>query len=772
MAGPFGAVSVTFQVIFPASPPIGGSKTGVARLLRELARAGCAVFRDGDGLGLASVEPTPQKLLATARAAAGDLLGAGFPVGPKPAGLDDEPLAHREEGSVVDLETVGPEGCEPGSERYVRECVVSCAVGFHADAGYVAWAPGAEAGSRVFVLEREGRRWEVAVEYVADAAAFAARLPGPWWAHNAAGFDARVFQAHGFPVPEKGWRDALPCARRLGLPGALDLLGTKVLGAGKCNRDALVAYEKARRPLRRKGGQASFLDDGKTLLPCPGGLLLDRLVAYCARDVEVLRALLDRAGLAADFEYAQKTGEHAVWAADLRAQERGFPVDEKLAEALLVADGALVQKRGEAAEDLSGVDAAVLRSPAKLRAWLAERGRIVGDTRRATLEALLQTGSSDPDVEAALGEDVEAVLGARLAEARVHRGKLAALLEDARDGRIRRWGTYYAAHTGRWGGRRFQPHNLPRSILGLDRDAAISAILAGDLDALSRCAKEARADESDVLASLLRAVVCAPEGRVLVAADFAQIEARVLLWCAGDAAGLAEFATGDPYAAFAARLDGKPAPTEKADPRRRLAKIAVLGLGYGQGSARFEATCAAAGLDLAALGVTAERVVGAWRAIRNRVVAFWKALEEAWAAAATEGVSKKVGPVSFENAGGAVVATLPSGRRVWYREPRQDKDGQWTFELARRGRQKVFGAKTAEHATSGIARDLLGCALASLEKGGLDVVLHVHDEVVVEVPEERAQEAIEAVRSCMQEGPAWAPGLPIKAEATAARRWA
>lgn len=755
---------MTWDLLLDPVPPLHGSAQGVSRLLRELARAGVASWREADGrLGLLAEEEPPAELVRVARLAAGDLLAlSGLPcVRPRPR--EEVPAVTRP--TPVDLETFGPLS-DPGSERYVREAEIICACAL-VDGAFLALVPGAEEGPREFVVERADKgRTTVEIEYVRDPAAWAARVPGPWVAHNAAGFDARVWAARGNPPPPGGWLDSLPAARRLGLPGDLDSLGEALAGAGKRGRDALEEYTDQRRRLERSGGviQATIFESN----PVP---VLDRVVAYCCRDVAVLAAVLS-AGVAAEMRRGVEVGEHAVWEADQRVQARGFAVDIRLAAAIHNLDAALVEKRhglAAAALDLGQEEARLtVSSPKRLRGWLAGKGHDLTNARRGTLEDLAE--------EADLDDETEAVLGARLAEARVHRKKLLTAIAEAEDGdgdgRIRRWGTYYAAHTGRWGGRRFQPQNLPRPELGAAWADALTAARRGDLAALEAAATRAEIDPSDALASLVRAVIAAPPGRWLVCADYAQVEARVALWMAGEVERLREFEAGDPYAAMAARIDGKPPPTEKADPRRRLGKEIVLGASFGLGAKRFAAHVAAKKIDLC--GTTPERAVRAWREAHPRVVAFWAELEAAWGAAATAGKRSAVGPLLVEPAGDAVAVNLPSGRRIWYRRPKLEKRqgwDRWTFELARRGRVETWSGKLMENAVSATARDLLGRALVELDRVGLAVVLHVHDEVVVEVDEAGAEEAAGRVRGILEDTPAWARGLPIKAEVHVRETW-
>ncbi|MGO9835542.1 MAG: DNA polymerase [Polyangiaceae bacterium] len=314
---------------------------------------------------------------------------------------------------------------------------------------------------------------------------------------------------------------------------------------------------------------------------------------------------------------------------------------------------------------------------------------------------------------------------------------------------------YYGAHTGRWTGSGFQPQNLPRGDDRIDVDAAIGAALRRDVAQLRKSATEAGAPVETVLASLVRPCVRAPAGRLLAAVDYSSIEARALLWLAGDEDGLEPFRMGqDVYQLQAAALlHLEPASIDKA--QRRLGKALVLGCGFQVGATTFRDRATADGVDWSTAGVTPADAVEAWRDAHPLVAGFrvgvrpdggamrrggmWRELEDAAIRACT-GASVEVARTVWERLGDDVVCLLPSGRRMIYPSASvENAPTPWgapkpTFTFTHHGnRTRSYGGKLAENVTQAVCRDLFVDALVRLDRAGFEIVLHVHDEVVAEV---------------------------------------
>lgn len=282
---------------------------------------------------------------------------------------------------------------------------------------------------------------------------------------------------------------------------------------------------------------------------------------------------------------------------------------------------------------------------------------------------------------------------------------------------------YYGAHTGRWSGDAgYNIQNLPRTpMFGVD----------------------------------LRAMLIPRPGHVFIVSDLGQIEQRVLSWLAGDNQMMEVLATGvsvyEAHARATMGWTGGKLKEENPD-LYRLAKSRVLGLGYGAGASVFvKIAKSMAGLDVSLS--QAEQAVGEFRRTNPLILDLWRYLDIALRS--HEGKD-------FE-------LPLLSGRSLTYRHVRRCSSGMAADVQGKRC--QFFGGKLAENLTSATARDVLGWILLRLEDAGFRVVMHVHDEVVVEVPMDQAEVAKAKVHSIMTTNPPWLEDLPLSAETFLTNRY-
>lgn len=360
------------------------------------------------------------------------------------------------------------------------------------------------------------------------------------------------------------------------------------------------------------------------------------------------------------------------------------------------------------------------------------------------------------------------------------------LLDD--DGRLRDWATYYGAHTGRWSGRGFQPHNLPRGVK-IDIEACLDAFDAGTLtlDTVRKAAPGVAID--DALASLLRPAVVAAPGHRLLICDYAAIEARGIAWVAGEEVLLNLFRRGDdPYCAMASVIFGREI-TKKDAAERQIGKVVVLGCGYGMSARKFAAYCELQRIDLLAAGVTGDSCVKAYRHTNSNIVAVWKAYNSAAFDAVAHDVVRSAGRCVFGMRGGSLCIRLPSGRELVYRDARiEDRVPGYCKALGIPETPRptvcytkphgyegnLYGGLLAENIVQATCRDLLATSLVLCERNNLPVVLHVHDEIVCEVPElptTVCNWALEDLAEIMTTPPPWAEGFPIGVEGFTAKRY-
>lgn len=302
------------------------------------------------------------------------------------------------------------------------------------------------------------------------------------------------------------------------------------------------------------------------------------------------------------------------------------------------------------------------------------------------------------------------------------------------------------------------------------------------------------------IASSLRGLIVAPKGKVLRAGDFAAIEARGAAWLTGEEWMLQAFREGrDLYKEMASIIFN--VPVQSVDSRQRfIGKQTVLGCSYGMWTDKFLATCVVLDPNTDATIELAERAVKAYRETNKMIVAGWYALQRASVRAILNpGVAQRVCRVSYTYTYSEVLrCTLPSGRSLYYwgaqieddgrggivsfqRDPEQAADkpedeaeldsAMDTEETEKTGRQELRGSVLLENITQAMCRDLLRDALLRVNQAKAPIILHAHDEIVLEADADDATFTCDWLRETMEEVPAWAAGMPIKVETWEGQRF-
>jgi hypothetical protein len=344
------------------------------------------------------------------------------------------------------------------------------------------------------------------------------------------------------------------------------------------------------------------------------------------------------------------------------------------------------------------------------------------------------------------------------------------------DNRLRGSLRFHAAHTGRWSGRGYQPQNLKRPETK-DLDAAVDAVLSGDRERVRKLGAPLT-----IAGDVQRSVICAATDHKLIAGDFSAIESRVLSWLASEEWKLETYRefdrTGDPkfepYCVMASQALRRTV-TPDDEEGRQLGKTYDLAFGFGGGRGawrKFDSSDTYTDAEI-------ENFKHQFRRTHRATFAFWHALERAaHRTVRTEQRTALGNLVFFEMERGTLFMTLPSGRRLAYPEARM-VPGKFEGVCNIRHKDNANGAWTdtdswhgtlVENAVSAVARDLLVAAMQRLETASYSVVLHVHDEIVCEVPENFGSE--EEFLRIMLELPAWAAGLPIAGKVRSGKRYA
>ena len=509
--------------------------------------------------------------------------------------------------------------------------------------------------------------------------------------------------------------------------------------------------------------------------------LMAEMVQYCEQDVRAMRAISQaQRGLSVDELHDYHVNE--------RINDRGVLLDKRLALAAVRYAEAESVEIQDIVQEITGGEITSVRSP-KMRKWVLDR---VGPQalKMATVhkdgEAKL---SIDKNVRAnllALAEENSQEVPYEVAEviqcaddlwaSSVAKFNRAASLADAEDCRVR--GAFVFAGgsaTGRASSYGLQVHNFPRKCAA-DPALTRQAMVRGHqiIPAHGRRV-------TDVLKGMLRPALLAKEGHALVVADWAAIEARVTPWASNTNSGAAKldiFAKGeDVYKHNAAATFRVPYADVDKD-QRQIGKVQELACGFAGGVGAFASMGRIYNVILNE--TESRRMVDAWRRANSWAQPYWSGLERAYAAAMRNpGREFSAGRVTYLYDKQNLWYALPSGRVLCYPAARFDEEGNVTYAKAswkpaadakEWPRARLWRGLACENITQAVANDLLRHALRRLDEEGLAVVLHVHDEIVLEVPEAQAEAASVRLVEVMCQPPSWASGLPLNAEvATMAR---
>lgn len=468
---------------------------------------------------------------------------------------------------------------------------------------------------------------------------------------------------------------------------------------------------------------------------------------YNVRDVEAERAIRQKL-----LAYPILASEVALYRLDQEINDRGVLIDTEMCKAAIKISDDLVgrsQARYLALTGLSNVNSLV-----QLKSWLKETtGDVVGSVTKEALPVLMEKYKELPDVVEVLR--LRALLG------KTSVAKYQKMLDTAcADHRSRGNTQFFGARTGRWAGRLIQLQNLPQNHLN-DLDTAREVVAFGD----SEVAELIYDDVTDLLRQCIRTAIVPPDGKKFVVADFSAIEARVIAWLAGEQWRLDVFKDGgDIYCASASQMFGVPVVKHGVNGHlRQKGKVAELALGYAGSVGALKA------MGALKMGIAEEElkpIVEKWRKASPNVVKLWHLIEDACAACIQSRQPKHINSfLSVLWEGDIMFIVLPSGRRLGYVKPKLSMDeygrSRIHFEDGDKVTETYYG-KLTENVVQATARDCLAQAMLKLDKQGYKIIMHVHDEVIVEVDKDK--DALDEVCSIMGEPISWAPGLPLRAD--------
>ncbi len=478
---------------------------------------------------------------------------------------------------------------------------------------------------------------------------------------------------------------------------------------------------------------------------------------YCCQDVVTEREILKRLDL-----FPMPEEEERLWQMDILMNAYGVRVDTELIDGALYIDQISAQRLTDEAIKLTGLDNP--NSTAQLLKWLQDNGTETDNLRKETVSELLD--GINP-------EKVQRMLEIRQQLGKTSIKKYVAMDTACGEGdRVRGLTQYYGANrTGRWAGRLVQMQNLPRNYLKT-LDYARNLVKAKNYDGV----KILYGNVPDTLSQLIRTAFIPSFGHKFVVADFSAIEARVIAWLAGEQWVNEVFAThGKIYEATASQMFGVPVERiTKGNPEyslRQKGKVATLALGYQGG------TSALIAMGALQMGLTEEElpdIVQRWRQANPRIKGLWYAIENAALAVMETAQPQGINGLIFALEGDLVygqsflTVRLPSGRKLFYPKPflnenRFEKMAVHYYTVGQQTRKwevtSTYGGKMVENIVQAIARDCLAVTLGRIAAKGLQVVFHVHDEVIIDAPMETT---VEEICGLMAEPIPWAPGLVLK----------
>lgn len=576
-------------------------------------------------------------------------------------------------------------------------------------------------------------------------------------AHNAL-FERTCLRAVGYDVPIDQWECTAVKASYCGLPSSLEAasnalkLGDKAKSAaGK----ALIKFFSIPK------------SDGSRNMPEDYPEKFQEYINYCNQDVVAESEIDDVLG-----KYEVCAFERENYFLDQKINDLGIKVDLGFAQAAYEIDLGFKVKAIDRLKEITGL--ANPNSPKQLTDWLntAQKDVIVKSIAKENLQKLLKIAS---------GAVLE-VLDLRAATSKTSTAKYTAMIAAAcSDQSIRGCFQFYGANkTGRWAGRIVQLQNLPinKFLVNPDETEECDAIdLARNIIAENNLVLAELVygfKIPNVLSELIRPAFIARYGRTFAVSDFSAIEARVLSWLASETWRMEVFAThGKIYEAAAANMFNVPIElVTKSSEYRMRAKNAELALGY-QGA--LEAMRRMGGEKMGLSDGEMKELVRLWRKVNPKIVRMWDDFnEDAIDAVVNVGtlVQTKYRGVAFQSDGLILKMILPSGRYISYFEPhiKENRFGSACIRYKNIDQKtkawvdtETYGGKLVENAVQAISRDILANSMKNLDANGFAINMHVHDEVICEVPEDDGQAHLELMESIMKRDIDWAPDLILGA---------
>lgn len=541
----------------------------------------------------------------------------------------------------------------------------------------------------------------------------------------------------------ESWRCTMVASLYLGLPGSLDQVGA-VLGVEKqkleAGKDLIKYFSIPCKATKTNGGRTRNLPEHDIEK-------WQQFVAYNKRDVETEMEIFTRVNLfpVPDFLWKQ-------YAEDQRINDLGIELDMDLVGQAIKCDEESRARYLKRAQQITGLDNP--NSPIQLKEWILSKGVKMDSLAKAEVAAVMDTVTGE----------VKEVLELRQLLSKSSVKKYAAMeCCQCSDGRAHGLLQFYGANrTGRWAGRLIQVQNLPQNHIP-DLKVARDLVKSGCFEAVELLYDSI----PDTLSQLIRTAFVPRSGCKFIVADFSAIEARVIAWLAGETWRQEVFKeNGDIYCASASQMFGVPVEKHGVNSElRQKGKIAELALGYGGGEGAMKSMGA---LNMGLAEEELKPIVDSWRQANPNIVTLWWDVHKCVIKAVRDKQVQEYKCLKFSYEKGILFIHLPSGRRLAYVKPSIYRNEYDRDEISYMGVDaskkwdsiSSYGPKFVENIIQAMSRDILAEAMSRLLAVGYKIVMHVHDEAVIEAP---LDTSLDEVCQIMSIAPDWTPGLILNA---------
>ena len=561
-------------------------------------------------------------------------------------------------------------------------------------------------------------------------------------------FERTIFgKMAGETLSPDSWKCTMVWSASLSLPLALKT-AAQVLKTGEQKDsagEALIRYFSIPcKPTKANGGRTRNL-------PEHNPESWQKFKEYCLQDVRTEHDIRKRLEC-----FPLMDHEWDYYHLDQRINDRGVKIDLPLVEQAITCDLMQSEIMTKKAYELTGLENP--NSVSQLKSWLEERGIPIESLGKKDVAALIE----ELDKHSTDAEALEMMkLRLQMAKSSVKKYQ-AAQRYVCGDGRAHGLFQFSGANrTQRWAGRGIQLQNLPQNHIETLEEAR-ELIRMGCFDMV----ESIYGNTPDILSQLIRTMLIPKDSCEFVIADFSAIEARVLAWLAGEDWVLQAFRDGkDLYCATASQMFGVPVVKHGVNgDLRQKGKIATLACGYS-GS-----TGALISMGALSMGLKEDElpeIIDSWRTANPHIVQFWWDVEKAAVETVKDHQERQVRMIRFQFYANTLWLVLPSGRKLAYIKPKLQPNRFGRMAITYEGlgqnnkwcRGETYSGKLVENITQATARDLLAEAMWRLEQAEFDIVAHVHDEVILEVP--KGSTTVDAVCGIMNQNPSWAERLPL-----------